>query len=245
MIYLIKSLATPIVWILLLLILSLILQKQTRKKAILKIGWLCMFVATLLLFILSLGPCANWIAYPLEAKYTLPSKDTLSDIDVVAVLGGGSFLSGYNQPYYDLSHDSYARLCKGISIFKQSNAQKLVFCGTKAMKPFALQLGIQESEILEEMDSKNTIENAACLSELLSVGENRRIAVVTSAVHLPRAESVFKACFPKDIIVPVPANYLEVSEDGIKTIIPTAAHFERSTRALHEWIGKVWYAIRY
>lgn len=245
MTYLIKSIATPVVWILLLLILSLILHRPRRKKAALKIGRICLLIAFLLLFILSLGPVANWIAYPLEAGYILPSENVLTDIDIVAVLGGGSYLSGYRQQYYDLSHDSYARLCRGVSLYKQSNARTLVFCGTKAMKPFAMQLDIPESEILEETDSTNTMENAAHLAEILPAGQNRRIAVVTSAVHLPRAETVFKACFPQDVIVPIPANYLEVSEGGIKTIIPTASHFERSTRALHEWIGILWYKIRY
>jgi uncharacterized SAM-binding protein YcdF (DUF218 family) len=113
------------------------------------------------------------------------------------------------------------------------------------MKPFALQLGVPESSILEEIDSANTMENAARLAEILSFGENRRIGLVTSAVHLSRAERAFRTCFPRDVIVPVPANYLRISEGGVKTIIPSAAHFERSTRALHEWIGILWYAVRY
>lgn len=245
MIYLVKSISTPVVWILLLLVLSLILCRPPHKKAASKVGWLCTLFATLLLYLLSIEPMANWLVYPLEAKYTLPSKEVLADLDVVAVLGGGSYPSGYGRPYYELSDDAYARVLTGVAVFRQSHAGRLVFCGTRAMKPLALQLGVPESDVLEECDSANTMENAARLAELLPFGENRRIGVVTSAVHLSRAESAFKACFPRDTIVPIPANYLRVCEGGVKAVIPSAAHFERSTRALHEWIGILWYAVRY
>jgi uncharacterized SAM-binding protein YcdF (DUF218 family) len=194
---------------------------------------------------LSIEPVANWIVYPLESRWARPAPEALADIDVVAVLGGGGYPSGYGKPYYELTDDAYARVLTGITVFRHSHAKTIVFCGTKAMKPVALQLGVPESEILEERDSANTMENAARLAELLPCEENRRIGVVTSAVHLSRAECAFRTCFPRDVIVPIPASYLRVSEGGVKTIIPSAAHLERSTRALHEWIGILWYAVRY
>jgi uncharacterized SAM-binding protein YcdF (DUF218 family) len=245
MIHLVKCTSTPIVWILLLLVLGLVLSKLPRKRTAAKAGWLCTLFATLLLYMLSIEPVANWIVYPLESKYAAPSSEAIAELDVVAVLGGGSYPSGYGKPYYELTDDGYARVLTGITVFRQSHAKTIVFCGTKAMRPVALQLGVPESEILEERDSSNTMENAARLAEILPFGENRRIGLVTSAVHLSRAECAFRACFPRDVIVPIPANYLRVSEGGVKTIIPSAAHFERSTRALHEWIGILWYAVRY
>jgi len=232
-------------WILLLLILSLILRRLPRKKPASKLGWLCTLFATVLLYLLSIQPVTNWLVYPLESRYERPSAEALSNLDVVAVLGGGSYPSGYGESYYEPTDDAYARVHAGVAAFRASHATALVFCGTRAMKPVALQLGVPESEILEERDSANTMENAARLAELLPFGENRRIGVVTSAVHLSRAESAFKACFPRDVIVPIPANYLRICEGGVRAVVPSAAHFERSTRALHEWIGILWYAVRY
>lgn len=245
MVYLVKCAATPLVWILLLLTASLVLSKQPRRKAAPNVGWICTLIAVLLLYALSIEPVANLLAYPFECKYQKPSLEALSSLDVVAVLGGGSYPSGYGQPHSELTTDGYARVLTGITVFKQSHAQKIVFCGTKAMKPLALELGVSESKILEELDSSNTMENAARLAKLLPKGENRRIGLVTSAVHMSRAERAFKKCLPRDIIVPFPANYLRTLEGGIRTVVPSAAHFDRSTRALHEWIGILWYAVRH
>lgn len=245
MVYLIKCAATPLAWILLFLATGLVLSKLPRRKAVSKVGWLCTLFATLLLYALSVEPIANLLAYPLESRYQRPSPEVLSSLDVVAVLGGGSYPSGYRQSHSELTTDGYSRVLTGITVFKQSHAQTIIFCGTKAMKPVALELGVPEAKILEEGDSSNTMENAARLAELLPKGENRRIGLVTSAVHMSRAERAFNKYFPRDIVVPFPANYLRTVEGGIRTVIPSAVHFEKSTRALHEWIGILWYALRY
>ena len=245
MIHMMKSISTPTMWILLLLVLSLILNRRPRKKAASKAGWFCVLFATVLLYLLSIEPVVNWLVHPLESGYERPSVEALSNLDVVAVLGGGGYLSGYGPPCYEFTDDGYTRLHTGVCVFRGSHAKTLVFCGVKGMKSVALQLGVPESDVLEECGSRNTMENAARLAELLPGKEGRRIGLVTSAVHLSRAEHAFKACFPRDVIVSIPANYLRVSESGVKIIIPSAAHFERSTRSLHEWIGILWYAVRY
>jgi len=111
--YLVKSMSTPVVWILLLLVLSLILHRLPHKRAASKVGWLCTLFATVLLYLLSIEPMANWLVYPLESRYERPSVEALSHLDVVAVLGGGSYLSGYGESYYEPTDDAYARVHAG------------------------------------------------------------------------------------------------------------------------------------
>jgi uncharacterized SAM-binding protein YcdF (DUF218 family) len=61
-----------------------------------------------------------------------------------------------------------------------------------------------------------------------------------------RAEKVFRRRFPADTIIPVPVDYTYGSLFcGPATFIPSAGALEESTAALHEWIGILWYWLRY
>ena len=89
-------------------------------------------------------------------------------------------------------------------------------------------------------------ENAQGLAALLPAESEQRIGVVTSATHAMRAAQIFAGHFPGDVIVPVPVHY---QHDAylwrIENLRPTVGAFERSTAALHEWIGLLWHRIRH
>ena len=67
---------------------------------------------------------------------------------------------------------------------------------------------------------------------------------VRSALHMVRAERVFKKVFPEYTIVPVPVgyqfNYLKKSKP-LENFIPSSGSLQISRDALHEWIGMIWY----
>jgi len=71
--YLVKSMATPIVWIAILLLLGLVLPAWRRKKWVGKLGWSCALFGTLLLLALSIPLLANLLLYSLECRYAPPS----------------------------------------------------------------------------------------------------------------------------------------------------------------------------
>jgi len=244
-IYLVKATSTPLVWVLVLLALGLVFLRWPGKKHKCRLGIALIILAGVVLYLLSIEPVANGLAYPLEADCAEPSPQAVADLDVVVVLGGGSYISGYESPHRVMSSHSLARLCKGISVFTQSKAGTIVFCGTTAMKPVAIELGITESQIIEEPNSSNTFENAAELARLIPPDETTRIGVVTSAAHMPRAVAAFHRHFPGDAIVPIPTDYLRAYTGGIRSVIPSASNLDRSTKAIHEWIGIFWYRIRY
>ncbi len=114
------------------------------------------------------------------------------------------------------------------------------------MKALALELGVPESRIIIETKSRNTMENAVNLAKMLSSTQARRIGLVTSALHMPRSVKVFQEEFPNDTIVPVPVNYLYSPDwSNPRAYMPSADTLAKSHYALHEWIGMVWYIIRY
>jgi len=253
---LIKSLATPIVWILLLWIAGLVLTRWSRGRRLFRLGWWLMLTGFLLLLAGSLEPVESALLYPLEHRYVSPTPETLASLDLVVILGGGMYPSGGLREHPELGRESYPRLYRGVQYFKQSGAHAIAFCGgpprpgveseAEVMKAMALTLGVPEDQMIVEADSHNTMQNAANLAALLPKAQGRRIGLVTSATHMMRSKDVFERVFPHDTIVPIPVYFTHYPSAGIKEMLtPTATHLERTTIALHEWIGILWYAIRY
>ena len=248
MVVLLKSLATPIVWVLALMALSFILIIRPSKKLRFKLGKIALFLGICILFLLSIEPISNLLIYCLECQYELPSDEVLSDLDMVVILGGGMNISGGLREHAEARELTYARVFNGVRVFKRSGARKLALCGGSAevMKGLALELGVQESTIITEIRSRTTMENAAELVKLLPPAEQRQIGLVTSALHMLRSEKTFKKHFPNDIIVPIPVNYIYSPEwYYLKHWIPSAKTLLNSNYAIHEWIGIVYYSIRY
>jgi len=203
---LVKSLATPIVWILALLILGMVLTRNLRKERRFRIGWFVMLLGVLLLLSLSLGPIANILVYSLECQYRPASFEILKTLDTVVVLGAGSHPSGGLRSEAELGGIAYSRLYNGMKALKQSDVNLLGLCGgcstgdlesdAEVMKAVAVYMGVPSEKILTETQSNNTMENAVRLAALLPAGDKRRIGLVTSATHMLRAEKVFKKQFP-------------------------------------------------
>jgi uncharacterized SAM-binding protein YcdF (DUF218 family) len=144
----------------------------------------------------------------------------------------------------------------GVRALKESGAGLLAVCGgrpwegaeseAEVMESVAVRIGCPPDRILTETQSHDTMQNATCLAELLPPGRNRRIGLVTSATHMLRAEKVFQRQFPDDVIVPLATNYLyDPVRLSAGTFVPRVEALRQSTVALHEWIGILWYSLRY
>jgi uncharacterized SAM-binding protein YcdF (DUF218 family) len=114
------------------------------------------------------------------------------------------------------------------------------------MKALARELGVREDQIITETRSRNTMENAAELASLLPSTQGRRIGLVTSALHMSRSERVFNKKFAHDTIVPIAVNYV-YSPDwrDLRGLVPSTDALLDSNCAIHEWLGMVWYLIKY
>jgi uncharacterized SAM-binding protein YcdF (DUF218 family) len=256
-----KSFATPMVWVLLLLALGLLLTRRSRRRdpkprAALRVGRLLLLLGIVLLVAFSSKPMASFLTYPLECRYQMPSAQALSGLDVVIVLGGGLYPAGHLRQEAELSHHAYVRFYRGVQVFKENRAGLLAFCGgslrpgaeseAETMKAMALRLGVPEDRILTEATSRNTFENIANLARLLPAGQGRRIGLVTSALHMWRSHRVTSGRFPNDTIVPIPVCFTyDPTGWSQESFVPSSGNLEQSTIALHEWIGLLWYAVRH
>jgi uncharacterized SAM-binding protein YcdF (DUF218 family) len=250
-----KSLATPILWVLILLCIGLVLSRRKRRNARPRVAWWVVLAGLLVLLVFSLSPVSNLLTYSLESRSAPPPAQALRDLDILVILGGGLHYRGGFRAEADLVGPTYSRAYHGVRLFKDSGARLLALCGggsgqpadseADAMKAIALQMGVPEDRILTETQSLNTRQNAAFLANLLPRGAGRRIALVTSATHMLRSQRVFQRQFPADVIVAVPVNYTyDPMVWAPRTFIPSVEALEESTIALHEWFGLLWYWLR-
>lgn len=256
MVALLKSISTPIVWVLVFLIFGLILTGKIRKKPRLNIGWYFLIFATCILYFLSTTPVSNILIYSLERQYQFPTRKILENVDIMVILGGGVKGSDGFRKSPEASGATYSRVFNGIKIFRQSRARVLVLSGAggqrdgetnaDVMKDIAIALGIPENSIITEAMSRNTMEHAIELAKLFPTGERMRMGVVTSALHMSRAVQAFSKKNPENRIVPIPVSYIySPLKYSFENLIPDFDAFSASSYAIHEWIGMLWYWVRY
>lgn len=116
----------------------------------------------------------------------------------------------------------------------------------KVIGRLATELGVPEKNTMTETKSRNTMEHAIDLAELLCQRKNRRIGPVSSALHMLRSDRAFRKQFSEDTIVPIPVGHIySLRRYNLKSLIPSAGTLSTSSSALHEWIGIIWYSMRY
>ena len=118
----------------------------------------------------------------------------------------------------------------------------------EAMAEVLRALGVPASAMRLEGRSRNTLENALLSLALVRQGGARRVLLVTSALHMPRALAVFQAVFAGSGVTVVPAATDAEAlgdEPELRTAwLPDARSLEWSSRCVKEYLGlaQVWMA---
>lgn len=95
----------------------------------------------------------------------------------------------------------------------------------------------------QETVSENTDENASQTYGMLASQGVRRILLVTHAWHMPRAILAFRrAGFD---VVPAPTGFTGRSPNPVLRWIPNASALLKSSFGMHEWIGLMWYRLKW
>ncbi len=94
----------------------------------------------------------------------------------------------------------------------------------------------------KEGDSNDTEGNARFSARLLERAGIERAYLVSHAWHLPRAAAAFEAAGLS--VVPAPTSPRTWPDWWLTAVLPSARSFQESSFAVHEWIGRVWYALR-
>lgn len=231
-------LISPLVWVCVLLILALISKKSTRSKRLLK-------VALLVLFIFSNTFLVRKVFNAYEAKYPKEQQ-----YDVGILLGGFSNINKLNQQIVFTSAGD--RFLQTVALYKQGKIKKILITSGSSnlihkeikeadlVRNYLNKIGIPDSAILIENQSRNTIENAKFSKELINkINPQAKILVITSAWHIPRAKLIFSKFFEKDIQF-YPTNHIGKTEYDLSDfIIPSSEALSNWNLLLKEWLGLV------
>lgn len=230
---------------------GLIKINSANKKV--KSVLLVSIIFSLTLGIISTPAVSVLIARPLELPYRDPGLLRPSDdIQAVTVLSGGIYqgpAEGFELP----GDSTIQRVNRGVQFFMASQADYLVMQGrlsegpsdrmVELMAEQATRLGVDREDIILESESTNTLEHPYFLQELDLFEQDIELAIVTSAWHLQRSELAFNHYFDK--ITPVPAEFIAFNlPGGFYNFWPQVSGLRRSTRAIHEYIGMLWYYLR-
>jgi len=90
--------------------------------------------------------------------------------------------------------------------------------------------------------SADTSENARFSAQLLRQAGVQRVLLVTSAWHMPRASAAFAGAGLE--VVPAPTAFRGPAVEGWSSFVPHAGGLRDTCLALHEWAGRLVYALR-
>jgi len=196
------------------------------------------------------------LLHPLEEEYRERSPEALPRADAIVILGGAVRAPGgeHARPELDIGAD---RVLFGVELFRAGKAPLIAFSGGAvgvvgvSESPEALaaarilqQMGVPASAIRTEAQSRNTHENATYSYRLLSPLGVRRILLVTSAAHMPRASALFRhAGFD---VVPAPCDFRTGwgSERLLFRVLPDPGNLTDSDSAIKEYVGIAVYKAR-
>jgi uncharacterized SAM-binding protein YcdF (DUF218 family) len=265
MFYLLSKFLPPFVYPLglacVLILLALVLRGRDRwRTAVLVTALAVLWLGGNRLVAMSLMRSLEWRHLPSPALREYGER-----ADVIVVLGGGTRAYDYPRLSSEVN-EAGDRLLYAAQLYQHGVAPRILLSGGSSrvlgkasssdaenMARVLTEIGIPVDALISEDVSRNTHENAVETRRILQDQGIDRIVLVTSAVHMPRAESVFrKAGFA---VIPAPTDYQITEQDWayfirpnlliqLNNLIPVAHHLELTSRALKEYIGLVVYGIR-
>ncbi len=211
------------------------------------VGWL-VWVALIVLYLLSVTPVANLLARGLE---TYPPVDTevCKKADAIVLLGGGRprsspELEGYQPTSLSLERIRYAAL-----LYRECRVPILATGGGERPESEMMARVLKNDYNVDvtwiENQSTTTWQNAQNSKKLLDKErldkKQPTVVLVTHAWHMPRSVMSFKkAGFT---VIPAPTAFISKEIPWRKGAywIPRVRNLRTSELALHEYLGFAWY----
>ncbi len=240
-------LLTPINWIVGLLLYSFFGKHEKRTRRAFK--W-----ALMILVILSNPLLSNTIFKWWEDE-AVPVAELEGVYDIAIVLGGFADVNEYPRDRLHLGEGA-DRLTNALELYKMGKVRKILITSGSAMVvgekvsegkitgDFLSRIGIPESDVIIEPNSRNTHENAVYTAKILKEQyPDARCLLITSAFHFPRAGRAFKKAgvtftpYPTDIL----SDNFKATPS--KLILPSVSSLNTWQMLIKEWVGLAAYKV--
>jgi len=243
----------PLSWALLLMILSFMLSFFHRRL----LSRATFILALSVLWVAAMPVTGQYALQSLERQYPMQAMDTMTTADAIVLLGGG--MGGEAPPerlHPDLG-DAADRVWYAAQLYLAGKAPIIIASGgvfswkgevqteAAAMRQLLGQLSVPMQAIVDEGRSLTTVENAANSGVILNQLSAKRVLLVTSASHMPRALKVFQKQLPDVVFVPATTDVRALPlEASLLNWLPSAGGLARTTEAWHEWVGYIMYTFK-
>jgi len=242
---LLETLVLPPASLILLLLLGTALRRWKPR-----LGRTLQVAAVLLLLVLSLPATGSLLLGTLQKAPALPPDGPLPTADAIVVLSAEADLVGSEYGRAVAGPMTMQRVRYGAFLQRRTNLPLLMSGGVPvsgAPSLAALMADAAKDDFsvpvkwLEER-SGDTWENAVFSAELLKGAGVRRVLLVTSAWHMPRARDAFAAQGLE--VVPAPTAFRSPEAEPWKEFLPRWSGLKDTCLALHEWGGRLVYWFR-
>ena len=216
--------------------------------------WAKRLLAGMLLgyWVLACPLTVRWLAAMTTGGYRPVTAVDVAGAEAVVVLGGGS-LNIYDdeRQLAVTTLGTGLRVLEGARVFHLAGAPVVVVSGgvtdrhkdlapeSEAMGRALRDLGVPADRIIYESASKTTHEQAMLMGGVLRSQSASRFVLVTSPLHMRRAERVFK----KQGLHPVPAVAHLGMDDatGVRALLPSDAALLVGEAVVYEWAALAYY----
>jgi uncharacterized SAM-binding protein YcdF (DUF218 family) len=186
----------------------------------------------------------------LEKRYAQHQNIEMQSADAIVVLGGHvqGNRSNWFEPYDRESVVS--RESRAASLYFAGRAPLIILSGgalegnisdTANMARSLQKLGIPNKAIIQETQSKNTLENAELTDQTLRSLQKKSIFLVTSALHMPRAMLAFETTGIQAWPAPLPPQIRWTQETGQHKWWPDLHTLLASRSIIKEYAGLLVY----
>jgi uncharacterized SAM-binding protein YcdF (DUF218 family) len=207
-------------------------------------------LALLLLF--SFEPFANALERALERGATRTYRPDAT-YDALILLGGlVERTASSGEPAYN---ENVERLLVTYELLRTNHARHVILSGgvldpsvpslveADVLAQQLVDWGISRDRIVAERRSRNTHENAVESQRIANENGWRRLLVVTSAFHMPRAVGCFRAVGLAVDTLPVDYRAYDPARFS-GSWLPRAMFLDHSTAAVREWCGREIYRLQ-
>lgn len=198
---------------------------------------------------------SHWVRGSLEHRYPPIAVADLPAADAIVVLGGAMGVSAPPRRNPDLG-SAADRVWHAARIYHAGKAKNIILSGgalpwlrgqgleTAAMSAFLRDLGVPKDRLILEQRGSTTRGNALETKRVIDSKGMARILLVTSALHMARADASFRAVGIDAI--PAATDHEILSSDGMTWLdfLPDAGALAGSSRALKEYLGLWVYRLR-
>lgn len=228
-----------------LLLLSFALLRRKRWPVVLALA---------VLYLSSIEIVGDGLLGWLESRYPAVPIAQAGKADAIVVLSG-IFGPPVEPGYLVNLSESVERLEAGIVLYQSGAAPWLVFTGGRLpwsdrarvegedSRDVAIARGVSRDQIVVTREVANTAEEARAVADLMRARGWKRIILVTSACHMPRAAWLFRRAGVECTVFPVDFRggpHLRITLGGC---VPSAGALGKTDTALREIYGNLFYRL--